>query len=111
MCVWVWGKSLSEIFFGSRLGEAISLGIRFKVIYYLLIGLGLPVVGLFVARERIGRIISDGLVTLGIIMIFSGSLGFFVGVAGYRSDGIIVLLLGMIPLFSGLGWKVLHRQR
>ena len=33
-----WSKSLALIFFGPRTGEAISLGIGMKVIYYFLIG-------------------------------------------------------------------------
>ena len=42
-----WSKSLALIFFGSRTGEAISLGIGMKVIYYFLIGLVLLLVGIF----------------------------------------------------------------
>ncbi len=44
--VTVWNKDLFLIFFGSRTGEAISLGIGMKVIYYFLIGLALLVPGL-----------------------------------------------------------------
>ena len=40
-----WGKSIALIFFGSRTGEAISLGIGMKVIYYFLIGLALLLTG------------------------------------------------------------------
>jgi hypothetical protein len=49
-----WGKDLALIFFGSRTGEAISLGIDMKVIYYLLIGLTSLVIGLvtFLRRRR-----------------------------------------------------------
>lgn len=39
--VTVWNKSLSMIFFGSRTGENISLGIDLKLIHYFLISLGL----------------------------------------------------------------------
>jgi len=48
----VWGKDIVLIFFGSRTGEAISLGIDMRVIYYFLIGLGLLISGLgtFLAR-------------------------------------------------------------
>ncbi|MGD9130326.1 MAG: hypothetical protein PVH73_01970 [Candidatus Bathyarchaeota archaeon] len=35
----VWSKNIVTIFLGSRVGEAISLGIGMKLIYYLLIGL------------------------------------------------------------------------
>jgi len=41
----LWGKNISLIFFGSRIGEAISLGIGMKVIYYFLIGLALLFTG------------------------------------------------------------------
>jgi len=40
-----WGKDIVLIFFGSRTGEAISLGIGMKVIYYFLIGLALLLTG------------------------------------------------------------------
>ncbi len=35
----VWNKNLSEIFFGSRTGEAISLGLGMTVFYYFSIGI------------------------------------------------------------------------
>ena len=38
-----YGKSLSIILFGSRIGENISLGIDMRLIYYLLFGLNLLV--------------------------------------------------------------------
>jgi len=52
--VTVWGKDIALIFFGSRIGEAISLGIDMKVIYYFLIGLTLLLTGLltFLRRRR-----------------------------------------------------------
>lgn len=37
----VWGKDFSTIFFGSRAGENINLGIGFQVIHYYLIGISL----------------------------------------------------------------------
>jgi len=40
------GKDIARIFFGSRIGEAISLGIGMKVIHYFLIGLALLLSGL-----------------------------------------------------------------
>ena len=42
-----WGKDVAQIFFGSRTGEAISLGIGMKVIYYFSIGLALFLSGSF----------------------------------------------------------------
>jgi len=41
-----WGKDIALTFFGSRTGEAISLGIGMKVIHYFLIGLTLLLSGL-----------------------------------------------------------------
>jgi hypothetical protein len=37
----VWGKSISTIFFGSRTGEFISLGIDMRIIHYFILGIGL----------------------------------------------------------------------
>jgi len=50
----MWDKDIALIFFGSRTGEAISLGIGMKVIYYFLIGLALILSGLptFLRRKR-----------------------------------------------------------
>ena len=42
----MWGKDIALIFFGSRTGEAISLGIGMKVIYYSLMGLAPLILGL-----------------------------------------------------------------
>jgi len=53
--VTVWGKDISLILFGSRIGEAIGLGIDMKVIYYLLIGSLLLVSGLVTFLRRKGR--------------------------------------------------------
>ena len=47
-----WGKDIGLIFFGSRTGEAISLGIGMKVIYYFLIGLALLLSGLLTFLRR-----------------------------------------------------------
>ena len=41
----VWVKDITSIFLGSRIGEAISLGIGLKVIHYLLAGLALLLSG------------------------------------------------------------------
>lgn len=50
----VWGKDVAVIFFGSRTGESISLGIGMKVIHYLLIGVALLLSGLitFLRKRR-----------------------------------------------------------
>jgi len=50
----VWGKDIPLIFFGSRTGEPISLGLGMKVIHYFLIGLALFILGLgrFLRRRR-----------------------------------------------------------
>ncbi len=51
----VWSKDIGSIFFGSRTGEAISLGIGMTVIHYFLIGLSLLAAGLVLfLRNRIG---------------------------------------------------------
>jgi len=47
-----WGKDLALIFFGSRTGETISLGIGMKVIYYFLIGLTLLLSGSITLLRR-----------------------------------------------------------
>jgi hypothetical protein len=50
-----WGKDLGSIFFGSRTGEAISLGIGMTVFHYALIGLIFLSLGvIFFIRIRIG---------------------------------------------------------
>ncbi len=46
------GKEVALIFFGSRTGEAISLGIGMRVIYYFLIGLALLLLGLLTFLRR-----------------------------------------------------------
>jgi len=53
----MWGKEIALIFFGSRTGEAISLGIGMKVIYYFLIGLALLILGLGTLLRRRGKAI------------------------------------------------------
>jgi hypothetical protein len=47
-----WHKDLALIFFGSRTGETISLGVGMKLIYYLLIGLVLFLTGLIIFLQR-----------------------------------------------------------
>jgi len=49
-----WGKDIVLVFFESRTGEAISLGIGMKLIHYFLIGLALLLSGLltFLRRKR-----------------------------------------------------------
>jgi len=49
-----WGKSLTSIF-GSRTGEAISLGTGMKVIYYFLTGVVLFLSGIFMLFLERGR--------------------------------------------------------
>ena len=48
----VWGKTIQEALFAARTGEAISLGIGMRLIYYLLIGLALVFSGIFLYNER-----------------------------------------------------------
>jgi len=47
-----WGKDIALTFFGSRTGEAVSLGIGMKVIHYFLIGLALLLSGLLTFLRR-----------------------------------------------------------
>ena len=51
----VWGKDLVLVFFGSRTGESISLGIGMKVIYYFLIGLVLFLPGISTIFRNRGK--------------------------------------------------------
>jgi hypothetical protein len=46
--VTVWNKDISFIFFGSRTGEAMSLGIGVKVIHYFVLGIALLVSGFII---------------------------------------------------------------
>lgn len=50
--VTAWGKDIAFIFFGSRTGETIILGIGMKVFDYFLIGLILPLSGLLIFLQR-----------------------------------------------------------
>ncbi|UCH69968.1 MAG: hypothetical protein JSV29_06985 [Candidatus Bathyarchaeota archaeon] len=52
-----WGKDIALIFFGSRTGEAINLGIGMRLIYYLLLGLMLLLLGLLTFLRRRGKVI------------------------------------------------------
>jgi hypothetical protein len=52
----VWGKDLVLIFFGSRTGENISLGIGMKIIHYFLIGLTLLFLGLLTLLRRRNKV-------------------------------------------------------
>jgi len=47
-----WGKDIALVFFESRTGEAISLGIGMKLIYYFLAGLALFLSGLIIFLQR-----------------------------------------------------------
>jgi hypothetical protein len=48
----VYGKEISVILLGSRVGENISLGIDMRLIFYLLIGLELLVLGLTIRYTK-----------------------------------------------------------
>ena len=49
-----WNKDIGTIFFGARTGEALSLGMGMRIIYYFVIGMLLLASALFlVLRERI----------------------------------------------------------
>jgi hypothetical protein len=50
-----WSKDIFLIFFGSRTGEAISLGIGMKIFDYFLLGLILPLSGLVISSRRHAR--------------------------------------------------------
>ena len=52
----VWGKDLVLVFFGSRTGESISLGIGMNVIHYFLIGLTLLFLGLLTSITKRNKI-------------------------------------------------------
>ena len=52
----VWGKDFVLIFFGSRTGENISLGIGMKVIHYFLVGLALLFLGLLTLLRRRNKV-------------------------------------------------------
>ena len=47
-----WSKDVITIFFGSRTGEAMSLGIGMKAIYYFVAGVGLLLSGLVILFRR-----------------------------------------------------------
>lgn len=51
----VWGKDIITIFLGSRVGEAISLGIGMKLIYYFLIGLTSFLSGILYLRSNVKK--------------------------------------------------------
>jgi hypothetical protein len=51
--VTTWRKDIVQIFFGSRTGEAISLGLGVRVIHYVLVGVALLVLGLLTLRPRL----------------------------------------------------------
>ena len=52
----VWGKNIDLIFFGTRTGEAISLGIGMKIIHYLLIGLASFISGMLAYLRRRSKV-------------------------------------------------------
>ena len=59
--VTVWSKDLTLIFFESRTGEAISLGIDMKVIHYFLTGLALFFLGLLTFLRRRSKVMKPNL--------------------------------------------------
>jgi hypothetical protein len=78
-----WGKDIAQIFFGSRTGQAISLGIGMKVIYYFSIGLALLLLGSFtflrrrIKEEHVVKPLMDKNVQVLEEKIFSGCLHHF----------------------------------
>ena len=52
----VWGKDINLILFGSRTGEAISLGIGVKAIHYFVIGSALLLLGLLTFLRRRSKV-------------------------------------------------------
>ena len=50
--VFVWNKDLGLIFFGSRVGEAISLGVGVRVVHYFFLGLTFLLIGLVMVIHR-----------------------------------------------------------
>ena len=59
----IWGKDVAIIFFGSRTGEVISLGIGMQLIHYLLIGIALQLSGLGLTRVPGHSVIEKSRVT------------------------------------------------
>ena len=57
----VWNKDIGTIFFGSRTGESITLGIGMKVIHYFLIGLTLLFLGLLTFLRRRNKVMKPDL--------------------------------------------------
>ena len=60
----MWGKDLVLVFFGSRTGEALSLGLGVKVIHYFLVGVALVFLGLLTVRQNTLRVLRTKLRSL-----------------------------------------------
>jgi hypothetical protein len=60
----IWNKDLVQIFFGSRTGEAMSLGLGVQAIHYLLVGVALLLLGVITVRPNIVSAIHDKLTAL-----------------------------------------------
>ncbi|UCC58128.1 MAG: hypothetical protein JSW14_07190 [Candidatus Bathyarchaeum sp.] len=58
-----WNKDIGSTFFGARTGEAISLGIGMRIIYYFAIGMSLLALGLFLFLRKRVRTIKPRYVT------------------------------------------------
>ena len=52
----IWNKNIALIFFGSRTGQAISLGIGIKIIHYFLIGIASFLSGTLTYLRRRGKV-------------------------------------------------------
>ena len=83
-----WNKDLGLIFFGSRVGEAISLGIGLKVVHYFFVGLTFLLTGitLYVHNSR--------------------ACPFYFGYLGsiYRTRNIVLKCCGKCPLEKDCRW-------
>jgi uncharacterized membrane protein len=62
--VTTWGKDLVQIFFGSRTGEALSLGLGVKAIHYFLVGVALVFLGLLTFHQNTMRVLKAKLHSL-----------------------------------------------
>ena len=88
----VWGKDVAAIFFGTRVGEFLSLGLDLRLVYYAVIGAAMIVSSFLVFLYSIGKLLL-GLVSLGVISVVLFFLPF---------DGNVVLLTGLFVGFFGL---------
>ena len=84
----VWNKDLGLIFFGSRVGEAISLGIGIKLIHYFFIGLTFLLTGIVLLIHN------------------SRACPFYFGYLGsiYRTRNIVLKCCRKCPLVKDCRW-------